>query len=85
MFVPRILGFVLVSLAVGGVSAPAFAGGILPGNGGGPINLTPIPSPTTENALTSSSGYSGGDTLEQRFGVRGGALDFFSPAVDRER
>jgi hypothetical protein len=77
-FVPRVLGVVLVSLAVGALSASASAGGILPGNGGGPINLRPLPAPTAEDTLTSSNGYLSGDALEQRFGVHDGALDFFS-------
>jgi hypothetical protein len=82
VFVPRIAKVALVSLAVAGFSAPGLAGGILPGNGGGPINLGALPPLPAEDALTSSNIYSGSDALEQRFGVHNGALDFFSLRSD---
>ena len=81
IFVPRIAKLTLLSLAVAGLSAPVFARGISPGNGGS-INLTPLPSQPAQDVLTSSDRYSGGDALEQRFGVHSGVLDFFSVRPD---
>lgn len=82
VFASRIGAFVLVSLGAAGLSAPVFAGGVLPGNGGGPINLRLLASPTADDLLMSSEPYSGGDALERRFGVHDGALDFFSLRSD---
>jgi hypothetical protein len=82
ILVPHAAKFALVGLVVGGSFAPALAGGILPGNGGAPINLGALPSLPAEDVLTSSNSYAGGDALEQRFGVHNGALDFFSLRSD---
>jgi hypothetical protein len=79
--VPRIIGFALVSLVVAGLSTPLFARGVLPGNGGA-INLPSSLPPPSQDALSSSNGYSGFDELEQRFGVHDGRLDFFSVRPD---
>jgi hypothetical protein len=81
VLVPRIAKLTLVSLALAGLSAPVFAGGILPGNGGSTI-LTPLPSLPAQDVQTSPDSYSGGNALEQRFGVHSGTLDFFSVRPD---
>ena len=82
ILVPRVAKLALVGVVVAGLSAPALAGGILPGNGGSPINLGAPPSLPAEDLLTTSNSYAGGDALEQRFGVHNGALDFFSLRSD---
>jgi hypothetical protein len=81
IFVPRVAKLTLVSLAVVGLCAPAFGRGISPGNAGS-INLTPLPAPPAQDALSSTDIYSGYDELEQRFGVQNGRLDFFSVRPD---
>ena len=78
-FLPRIVA--VVSLAVAGLSAPAFAGGLSPGNGGTILPPLTLP-PSTQDALTPFGVYSGFDVLGQKFGVQNGRLDFFSVRPD---
>lgn len=76
-FVPRIAGLALVSLALAGLAEPAFAGGMMPGNGG-TITLPAVLPPSLQDSLLPASGYSSFDLLGQKFGVQNGRLDFFS-------
>jgi hypothetical protein len=80
-FLPRIAKLTLVSLAMAGLSAPVFARGISPGNGGS-INLVSLPPLPAQYVPSSSKSDSGNDNLEQRFGVQNGQLDFFSVPPD---
>lgn len=78
--VPRIAKMGLVGLALAGPAMPAFAGGLMPGNGGNIVLPTVLP-PSVQALLLppATSGVSSGfDVLGQKFGVRNGALDFFS-------
>ncbi len=79
VLVPRMAKMALIGLALAGFT-PAFAGGLMPGNGG-TITLPTVLPPSVQYALpppTVSSVTSGFDVLGQKFGVQNGALDFFS-------
>ena len=76
-FLPRIAIVAIVSLAAAGLTQSAFAGGILPGNGGLVI-LPPALPPSVHDSLSSASDTSSFDGLGQKFGVQDGRLDFFS-------
>ena len=78
---PGIVRIALVSLAVAGLTEPAFAGGISPGNGGS-IALPFVPPPSVRDSLLPTNGSSGFDALGQRFGVQDGRLDFLSVRPD---
>ena len=76
----RKTGLAIVSLALAGLSVPAFAGGLSPGNGG-TIALPTVLPPSVQNsmyALVPTTGSSSFDVLGQKFGVQDGRLDFFS-------
>ena len=79
-FVPRITKLGLIGLAMAGLTGPACAAGIMPGNGGTVVLPTVLP-PSVLNSMlsdTGSSASSGFDVLGQKFGVQNGRLDFFS-------
>jgi len=79
-FMPRITKGVLIGLALAGLSVPACANGIMPGNGGTVVLPTVLP-PSVLNSMlsdTNNSAVSGFDALGQKFGVQNGRLDFFS-------
>ena len=73
----RKTGLVIVSLALAGLSAPAFAGGLSPGNGGTIVLPTVLP-PSVQDSLLPVQNSSSFDSLGQKFGVENGKLDFFS-------
>jgi len=78
--VPHVAKVALVGLAMAGLTAPVFAAGLMPGNGG-TIKLPTVLPPSVKESLSllpSSGGTSGFDVLGQKFGVQNGALDFFS-------
>ena len=79
ILVPRMAKVVLVGLAMAGLTAPAFAAGMMPGNGG-TVKLPTVLPPSVQDALLqpSTSGTSGFDVLGEKFGVQNGRLDFFS-------
>jgi hypothetical protein len=80
VLIPRIAKVALVGLAMAGLTAPSFAGGMMPGNGG-TITLPTVLPPSVQASLLPSTGSgvsSGFDVLGQKFGVQNGALDFFS-------
>jgi hypothetical protein len=75
---PRIARVAFISLVMAGLTAPASAGGLMPGNGG-TITLPTVLPPSVQASLLPSTGSSSGfDVLGQKFGVQNGALDFFS-------
>ena len=78
---PGIVRVALVSLAMAGLTESAFAGGISPGNGGS-ITIPSVLPPSVRDSLLPANGYSGFDTLGQRFGVQDGRLDFFAVRPD---
>ena len=78
--VPQVAKVALVGLAMAGLAAPAFAGGMMPGNGGS-ITLPTVLPPSVQESLSllpAPGGSSGFDMLGQKFGVQNGRLDFFS-------
>jgi len=80
--VPQLAKVALVGLAMAGLAAPAFAAGLMPGNGG-TIKLPTALPPSVQESLASSllpaDGVSSGfDVLGQKFGVQNGRMDFFS-------
>ena len=77
--VPQVAKVALVGLAMAGLAAPAFAGGMMPGNGGS-ITLPTVLPPSVQDSLLlpTTGGSSGFDMLGQKFGVQNGRLDFFS-------
>ena len=80
VLIPRIAKIGFAGLALAGLAMPAFAGGLMPGNGG-TIKLPTVLPPSVQYSLLPStgSGFSSGfDVLGQKFGVQNGALDFFS-------
>ena len=77
-FLPRIARGALVSLALAGLTEPALAGGMMPGNGGSITLPTVLPPSLQDTLVLPTSGYSSLDVLGQKFGVRDGRLDFFS-------
>src|ERR1700681_694072 len=79
--VPRRAIFALVSLAAAGLSQVAFAGGIMPGNGGS-IALPNVLPPSVRDSLPTTNGDSSFDALGQKFGVQNGRMDFFSVRSD---
>jgi hypothetical protein len=80
-FVPQIVRFSVVSLALAGLAAPVFAGGLTPGNGGTIIPPLAAP-PSSSSAVSLTDSYPSVDAFEQKFGVRDGRLDFFSVRPD---
>ena len=76
--VPQIAKVALVSLAMTGLTAPVFAGGMMPGNGGTITLPTILPPSVQESLLPATGALSGFDMLGQKFGVQDGRLDFFS-------
>jgi hypothetical protein len=78
--VPRLAKVALVGLAMAGLTAPVFAGGMMPGNGGSIALPTVLPPSVQESLLpfNSSAVSSGFDVLGQKFGVQNGRLDIFS-------
>jgi hypothetical protein len=75
--VPQLGAVAFASLALAGLTQSAFAGGLMPGNGG-PIVLPSVLPPSVRDSLLSASSSSGLEALGQRLGVQGGHLDFFS-------
>ena len=76
-FVPQIAAVTFASLAMLGFAQSAFAGGIMPGNGG-PMVLPSVLPPSVRDSLLSATSSSGLEALGQKLGVQGGHLDFFS-------
>ena len=79
--VPRQFRLAAVGLALTGLASPAFAGGIMPGNGG-TITLPAIPPPAVRESVLSPPRGSSLGVLEDRIGVQNGHLDFFSARPD---
>jgi len=76
--VPLLLRLALVSLVIAGLARPAFAGGLMPGNGGSIVLPSVLP-PSLRDYFQPPESTSGGfATLAQKFGVQNGRLDFFS-------
>jgi hypothetical protein len=75
ILVPQIARIAVVGLV--GLTAPAFAGGLMPGNGGSILLPLTLP-PSSQNSVSLTDPHSGFDILGQKFGVRDGRLDFFS-------
>jgi hypothetical protein len=80
-FVPHTTRVAVVSLALAGLCTPVFAGGISPGNGG-PVIVPSVLPPSVRDSLLPTNSSSSFDSLEQKFGVQNGRLDFFSTRPD---
>jgi len=78
---PRQFRVMLAALALAGLGGPAFAAGIMPGNGGS-ITLPSILPPSVRDSLQPTDTASGLGLLAQKFGVQDGHLDFFSARPD---
>ncbi len=85
-FIPRIVSFGFVGLALAGLTEPALAGVTLPGNGGSiTLPSTVLPSvlpPSARDSLALSGDNSSIDALGQKFTIQNGQMDFFSVRPD---
>jgi len=79
--VPRHFRVLAIGLVLTGLSGPAFAAGIMPGNGG-TIALPAILPPSVQQAVLPTRGDSGLGVLAEKMGVQNGHLDFFSARPD---
>src|SRR5882757_2796399 len=79
--VPRHFWVVAIGLALTGLGGPAFAAGIMPGNGG-TITLPTILPPSVQLSLLPTRGDSSLGLLAEKMGVQDGHLDFFSARPD---
>jgi len=76
--VPQIVRASLVSLALAGLTATAFAAAITPPGNGNSITLPAVLLPSVQNAVNLSQDSSALSMLGQKFGVQDGHFDFFS-------
>ena len=79
--VPRHFRVLAVGLVLTGLSGPAFAAGIMPGNGG-TITLPAILPPSVQQSLLPTRGDSSLGLLAEKMGVQNGHLDLFSARPD---